>query len=176
MASFAGAAFGVLADARGRQRRRRRRIVGAASLALVLSPVLAYVAVGGTPGGAPAPVFDRVDLNYAWQLRLPAGAATDTFAVTAPADREYRVGIRAPAASALVMTTTIGPGAGWTLATRHDSDCSTIANRTRCLLPFAAGGNPGGTWKVVVRKISAPAAAVRIFFTFNRHVGDYSPS
>jgi hypothetical protein len=177
MTSFAGAAFGVLADARGRQQRRRRRILGVALLALVLSPILAYVVAGGGPRRTSGPVVeDRAALNYAWRLRLAAGPEADRFTITAPADRAYVVAISAPATTAAVMRAHIGPGAGWTLATPSDTSCSTNANHTYCILHFAAGGNPGGTWTIVVRKTSARAATVHIFLRFNRHTGDYTPT
>ena len=107
---------------------------------------------------------------------MPYGRATDTVRISAPAGRAYDVTLTAPAGSAIGLAMYIGPGTGWTLTTRDTTDCRASAGRSVCLLHFAAGGNPGGKWKAVVRKISAPAATVRILVTFNRHIGDYSPT
>jgi len=179
MAAFPSVAFGVLADARARQHRRRRMVIGCTLVVAVLSALVGYEAATGT-GGAPhagAPITeDSAASSHGTSLQLPYRHATDTFRISAPAGRAYDVTLSAPAGSAIAMAMYIGPGTGWTLTTRDTTDCRASAGRTVCLLHFAAGGNPGGTWNAVVRKISVPAATVRIHVTFNRHVGDYSPT
>jgi hypothetical protein len=172
MASRCAATFGVLADARSRQRRRRARLAGAALLAIVLVCVLARATAGSGSGrpGAPAGA-DAATPGRSLDLRLSAGRATRTFRIAAAAGRAYDVSVAAPVASAVVLSMDIGPGAGWTLAARDDAGCSTNAGRTACLAHFAAGGNPGGTWRLVVTKAAGPAADVRIAITFSRGAG-----
>lgn len=78
----------------------------------------------------------------------------------------------APAAAAIVLTMKISAGTGWTLNTLHNPGCHTIAGRTGCVLHFAEGGNPGGTWTAIVHKTSLPAARGRITIVFDR---DHAP-
>jgi hypothetical protein len=167
---------GVIEDARARQRRHRR--VGACLLLVVaLGAVIAYSHSGGggrnpRDGASVARGGPRSDQGAA--LRLPSGRSSTRFTVTAPAAHAYDVTVNAPAASAIVLTMKISPGVGWTVNTLDDASCRTSAGHTACLLHFAEGGNPGGTWTAVVHKISLPPARVRISILFARHAGDFA--
>jgi len=176
MSSYSGLAFGVVADARARQQRRRQRFIVAMLAVALLSAVLGYAAAGGNGPGprAPAPVTESsAPFSRGVTLRLPSGRATETFTISAPPEHAYDVTLTAPAGSAIVVAMAIGPGAGWTLATRNDAACGTSAGRTLCLLHFAAGGNPGGTWTATVRKDSPPAVNARISVVFAPRAGAY---
>lgn len=105
-------------------------------------------------------------------LRLPRGRATETFSISALANRSYDVTLTATASSVIGVTMNAG-FARWTLNSLHGQYCHTSAGRAVCVLHFAAGGNPGGTWTAVVRKTSIPAASVRVSVVFSRCVGDY---
>jgi len=133
----------------------------------ILAATLAHVAAGTGPGRAPTPAT----ANSAWLWRavnvsLPAGRTNHAFTINAPAHHAYDVTLAAPVGSAIVLTMNIATGTGWTITTRHDPGCSTSATGTACVSHFAAGGNPGGTWKAVVRKTSAPAVNVRLTIIF----------
>ncbi len=167
---------GVIEDARSRQRRHRR--VGACLLvAVAFGAVIAsfYGGGGGLPprDGAPVANGGQPSLHGA-SLRLPSGRSTSTFTITAPAAHAYAVTVSAPAASAIVMTMKISRGVGWTVNTLDDPSCHTIAGRTACLLHFAEGGNPGGTWTAIVHKTSLPPARVHIGILFARHAGEFA--
>jgi hypothetical protein len=175
MSSSAGLAFGVVADARARQHRRRQRVIGTMLGVALLSAVLGYAAVGGNGPGprAPGPVTESsARFSRDVTLRLPPGRATETFTISAPAEHAYDATLAAPAGSAIVVAVTIA-GGGWTLATREDAACGTSAGRTLCLLHFAAGGNPGGTWTATVHKYSSPAVDARISVVFAPRAGVY---
>ena len=178
MASSSGVAFGVLADAQTRQHRRRLAI-GRVLLVGLLGALLGYGAAGGGGRGprAPAPVTEGgATVASGLTLPLPPGRASETFAVSAPADRAYDVTLVAPAGSAVVVSMNIAAGAGWTIATRDATSCRMAAGLTLCLLHFAAGGNPGGIWKAVVRKASVPAARARITIVFMPRPSAYQPA
>jgi len=175
MTSYPGLAFGVVADARARRHRRRQRIIAAMLVAAVPSTVLGYAATGGTGPGprAPAPVTESSSpLSRGETIRLPTGRATETFTISAPAQHAYDVTLTAPAGSAIVVAVVFA-GGGWTLGTRNDAACRTRDGRTLCLLHFAAGGNPGGSWTATVRKDSPPAVTARIGLVFARREGTY---
>lgn len=167
---------GVIEDARSRQRRHRR--AGACLLfAVALGAVIASLysgGGGGTPrdGASVAKGGPRSIQGAA--LRLPSGRSTTTFTITAPAARAYDVTVAAPAASAIVLTMKISPGVGWTVNTLDDPSCHTIAGHTACLLHFAEGGNPGGTWTAIVHKTSIPPARAHITILFARHAGEFA--
>jgi len=172
MASLSGVDFGVLVDARARQHRRRRRVIGVLFIAAALSALLGYGA-GGGKGSRPRAAGPLTEaLSRGVTLRLPAGRATEAFMISAPAERAYDVTLTAPAGSRIVVAMNI-PAGGWMFATRKDPGCRPSAGRTICLLHFAAGGNPGGLWRAVVRKDSIPAAMVRISVVFSQCLGDY---
>jgi len=156
MNAFAGVAFGVLADARAR-RRRRRGTIGAAIAFAAVAAALASGTGGHTPNAA---------LTRDLALRVPAGRASETFTIDAPAGLAYDVRLTAPAAARVTLTVQIGAGAGWTAETGDESACSRSSASTTCLLHFAAGGNPGGRWTAVLSKDTAPAAAVEIAIRF----------
>ncbi len=165
---------GVIEDARSRQRRHRR--VGACLLVVVaLGAVIARLYSGGGAGtprsGASIAKGGPLSVRGA-ALRLPSGRSTTTFTITAPAARAYDVTVATPAASAIVLTMKISPGVGWTVNTLDDPSCHTIAGHTACLLHFAAGGNPGGTWTAIVHKTSLPPARAHISILFARHAGE----
>lgn len=167
---------GVIEDARSRQRRHRR--VGACLLVVVaLGMVIASFSSGGggrTPrDGASVANGGRPPAQGA-TLRLPGGHSTTTFTITAPAAHAYDVTMTAPAASAIVLTMKISPGVGWTVNTLDDPSCHTTAGHTACLLHFAEGGNPGGTWTAIVHKNSPPPTRVHISILFAR-TGDSIP-
>ena len=172
MAAFSGVDFGVLADARARQHRRRQRVIGALLIAAALSALLGYGTGGGTGRRSPGPTL-VTEASRGVTLRLPAGRAAETFTISAPAGHAYDVTLTAPEGSRIVVAMNIGLGVGWTLATRADSGCRTAAGRTVCLLHFAAGGNPGGTWTAIVRKASSPAVTARIGVVFMPLAGEY---
>jgi hypothetical protein len=65
------------------------------------------------------------------------------------------------------------PGESWTLNTLNGQGCRTVVRQTGCLLHFAAGGNPGGTWTGIVHKNSVPAALVRISVVLAQHAGEF---
>jgi hypothetical protein len=103
---------------------------------------------------------------------MPRGRATETFSISALAYRTYDVTVTATASSVIGVTMNEG-FARWTLNTLHGQDCHTRAGRAICVLHFAAGGNPGGTWTAVVRKTSIPAASVRVSVVFEPCLGVY---
>lgn len=142
-----------------------------------LSVGLGYIAAGGNGPGhrALAPLTESsTPFSRGVTVRLPAGRATKTFTVSALVGHAYDVTLTAPTGSAIVVAMTIGPGAGWwTLSTRNKAACRTTAGRTLCLLHFAAGGNPGGTWTATVRKDSPPAVNARISVVFAPRAGTY---
>jgi hypothetical protein len=82
--------------------------------------------------------------------------------------------VTAPAASAIVLTMKISPGVGWTVNTVDDPSCHTIAGRSACVLHFAEGGNPGGTWTAILHKTSLPAARAHIRIRFARRAGEFA--
>ena len=166
---------GVIEDARSRQRRHRR--VGACLLVAVASGAVIAALYGGggahiPSGGAPV-ARGRPPSAEGAVLRLPSGRAATTFTITAPVAHAYDVTVAAPAASAIVLTMKISPGAGWTVNTRDDPSCHTATGHTSCLLHFAEGGNPGGTWTAIVNKTSLPPARVHIGIRFARHAGEF---
>src|SRR5579859_6616985 len=86
-------------------------------------------------------------------LTLPRGHATKRFAISALASHTYDVTVTAPASAVFVVTMNTDAGTLSTLDTslNNRQDCHTRAGRALCLLRFAEGGTPGGTWTVVVR-------------------------
>lgn len=167
---------GVIEDARSRQLRYRR--VGACLLVVVaLGAVIASLyggGGGGTPRGGASVAKGGPSSVQGAALRLPSGRSTTTFTITAPAAHAYDVTVAAPAASAIVLTMKISPGVGWTVNTLDDPSCHTIAGHTACLLHFAEGGNPGGTWTAIVHKTSLPPARAQISIVFARHAGEFA--
>lgn len=106
-------------------------------------------------------------------LQMPRGRATAKFSISALASRTYDVTVTATASSVIGVTMNEGIGTRWTLDTLHGQDCHTRAGRAICVLHFAAGGNPGGTWTAVVRKTSIPAASVQVSVVFEPCLGVY---
>jgi hypothetical protein len=102
-------------------------------------------------------------------LELPRGHATKRFAVSALASHTYDVTVTAPATAAVAVTMNTITGTRSTLGTLHDQGCRTTAGQALCVLHFARGDTPGGTWTVVVRKTSIPAARVRVSVVFNKN-------
>lgn len=174
MMSYSGVAFGVLADARARQHRRRRLVIGCALVVAVVGALAGYEAAGNGAGpGAGAPITqDSAAFSHGTSLQLPYGRATDTFRIRAAAGRAYDATLTAPAGSAIAVTIN-GAGIGWTLTTLDTADCRASAGRTVCFLPFAAGGNPGGTWEAVVHKTTLPPVDARFSIIFRQHPGAY---
>jgi hypothetical protein len=169
---------GVIDDARSRQRLHRR--TGAALfLALALMAVV-YLSAGGggRSGGDRPPVsHDGASFIQTSTLRLPRGRTTSTFLVKGIAGHAFDARFDAPVTAAFAVTTNIGPppDLGFptfhTLTDRHD--CRVVAAEVLCVVHFAAGGTPGGTWRWTVAKTSNPAAVVHISVAFNSHTGDY---
>jgi hypothetical protein len=168
----------VIDDARSRQRRHRRAGV-ALFLALALA-LLAYIDSGGggrSGGGRPPVSHGGASFIQTSTLRLGRGRTTSTFLVKGIAGHAFDARFDAPVTAALTVTTNIGPppDLGFptfhTLTDRHD--CRVLAAEVSCVVHFAAGGTPGGTWRWTVTKTSTPAAAVRISAAFNSHLGDY---
>ena len=102
-------------------------------------------------------------------LHLPRGQATRRFAISALASHTYDVTVTAPAQAAVAVTMNTVAGTRSTLDTLHDQGCRTSAGQVLCVLHFAEGGTPGGTWTVVVRKTSIPAARVKVSVVFNKN-------
>jgi hypothetical protein len=102
-------------------------------------------------------------------LHLPQGHTTKRFAIPALASHTYDVTVTAPSTAAVAVTMHTIAGTRSTLGTLHDQGCHTTAGRAVCLLHFAEGGTPGGTWTVVVRKTSIPAARVKVTVVFNKN-------
>jgi hypothetical protein len=102
-------------------------------------------------------------------LRMPRGQATKRFAISALASHSYDVTVTAPATAAVAVTMNEGVGTRWTLDSLHGQGCHTSAGRATCLLHFAAGGNPGGTWTGVVHKTSILAVRVKVSIAFNKN-------
>jgi len=174
MSAFSGAAFGVFADARARCWRRRRRVLETALVLGLLAAGFAYFASGG--GGRRAPEQRFGAARSGTVLRggdlILYGHKGFSFEVHAPAGLAYDVRFTAaPAASRAAVTMRIARGTGWTLSTRDDPQCRTSARRTTCLLHFAAGGNPGGTWWADVRNTGASTATLQLLMTFFKPAG-----
>lgn len=168
MNAFAGAASSVSADSRARRWRRRRLVVGPALVLGLLSAGFAYSGwLGGghrAPGQRAAPAHTGTVLQGADLVLY--GHRAFVWGVHAPAGLAYDVRFIAPAASRAVVTMQIARGVGWRFSTSDDRRCRTSAGRTRCLLHFASGGNPGGTWRADVRNTTASTAALRLRITF----------
>jgi hypothetical protein len=168
---------GVIDDARSRQKRHRR--TGAAVFLAIALAVLVYMNAGGggRSGGDRPPVSHHgASFIQTSTLRLARGRTTSIFLVKGIAGHAFDTRFNAPVTAALTVTTNIGPGSGLgptfhTLTDRHD--CRIAAAQVSCVVHFAAGGTPGGTWRWAVTKTSTPAAAVRISVAFNSHRGDY---
>ena len=168
---------GVIEDARARQQRHRR--AGAALFLAMALTALIYVNAGGggRSGGYRPPVsYDGASFSQTSILRLARGRTTSTFLVKGIAGHAFDARFNAPATAALTVTTNIGPGSGLgptfhTLTDRRD--CRIVAAEVSCVVHFAAGGTPGGTWRWTVTKTSASAAVVHISVAFNPHLGDY---
>jgi hypothetical protein len=160
-------------EARRRQRRRRRGIA-LALLAAALATVL--LQASGPPPKPPRSGARNAASGTARHvsLGLPAGQSTSAFRIAAPVNHAYEVSIVVPARSAIVLTVKIDPGSGWSVDTRRNGDCRATTTTTVCLVPFAAGGNPGGTWTATIRKVSIPPAQVQVAIRFARWAGDYS--
>ncbi len=157
---------------------RRHRRVGACLLVVVgLGMVIASFSSGGggrTPRDGTSVANGGRPSAHAATLRLPGGHSTTTFTITAPAAHAYDVTMTAPAESAIVLTMKISPGVGWTVNTLDDPSCHTTAGHTACLLHFAEGGNPGGTWTAIVHKTSPLPTRVHISVLFARHAGEFA--
>ncbi len=101
-------------------------------------------------------------------MKLPLGRSTRTFRIQAVAAHAYDVTVEAPESAALrIHMNTLG-GTRSVLDTIHGQSCHAHAGHIGCLLHFAAGGTPGGTWTVVITKTSAPPAAVAVSVGFIR--------
>jgi hypothetical protein len=167
----------VIDDARTRQKQHRRTGV-ALFLALALM-ALVYVNAGGggrSGGGRPPVSHHEASFIQTSTLRLARGRTTSTFLVRGIAGHAFDARFDAPVTAAVTVTTNIGSGPGLgptfhTLTDRHD--CRILKAEVLCVVHFAAGGTPGGTWRWTVAKTSTPAAAVRISVAFNSHLGDY---
>jgi hypothetical protein len=168
MNAFAGAALRVSADRRAGRWRRRRLVVGSALVLGLLSTGFAYSAWHG--GGHRAPGQRSAPAHTGTVLRggdlVLYGHRAFVWGVHAPAGLAYDVQFTAPVASRAVVTMQIARGVGWTFSTRDDRRCRTSAGRTTCLLHFASGGNPGGTWRADVRNTTASTADLRLLITF----------
>lgn len=168
---------GVIEDARARQQRHRR--AGAVLFLAIALTALIYLNAGGGGGSG----GDRPPVSHAGApfiqtsiLRLARGRTTSTFLVKGIAGHAFDARFNAPATAALTVTANIGPGSGLgptfhTLTDRRD--CRIVAAEASCVVHFAAGGTPGGTWRWTVMKTSVPAAVVHISVAFNSHLGDY---
>lgn len=168
---------GVIDDARSRQMRHRR--TGAALfLAIALGALIYLNAGGGGRSGGDRPPVSHAGAPFIQTstLRLARGRTTSTFLVKGIAGHAFDARFDAPATAALTVTTNIGPGSGLgpTFHTLTDrGDCRVVAGEVSCVVHFAAGGTPGGTWRWTVIKTSTPAAVVHISVAFNSHLGDY---
>ena len=163
-----GAVLGVISDARNRQR--RWRLIGAAVALLVAAALGAVLAsLGGGQHRAPGQRSDAAHSGTVLQggNLVLYGHKDFTWAVHAPARFAYDVRFTAaPAASRAVVTMQIAGGSGWSFSTRDHPACRTSAGRTVCLLHFAGGGNPGGTWRADVRNTTASTGTFHLLITF----------
>jgi hypothetical protein len=168
MNALAGTTLGVFAEARVRYWRRSRVVMGLALALGLLATGITYSVSGGGAHRAPGQRFGTAQTGRVMQggdLVL-YGHRAFQFEVHAPAGLAYDVRFTAPAASRAAVTMHIARGTGWTFSTRDDPPCRTSAGRTRCLLHFAGGGNPGGIWWADVRNTSASTATLRLLITF----------
>jgi len=138
---------------------RARTLAAAAGLGCMCAFAATSLAATPVPVG-------RVQ-SATWQL--PRGQATKRFGISALASHPYDVTVTAPDTSAVAVTMNTNAGTRSTLVTLHDPGCRTTAGRAVCLLHFAEGGTPGGTWTVIVRKTSTPAARVKVSVVFNKN-------
>jgi len=168
---------GVIQDARARRRRHRRAGAAIALAIALIGPAFVNAGGGNGAGGSRAPIqTGGASFAQGASMRLPRGRTTFTFLVHGIAGHAFDARFQAPEAAAIAVTTNIGPGAGLgpTFHTLTDrQDCRTVSAQTSCVVHFAAGGVPGGTWRWTVTKTSIAAAKIHISVTFNRHLGDY---
>ena len=168
VSAFAGVALRVSSNRRSGRGRRRGLVVGSALVLGLLSAGIAYSVWHGGGHGAPgqrAAATHTVAVLRGADLGL-YGHRTFVWGVHAPAGLAYEVQLTAPAASRVVVTMQTARGVGWTFSTRDDRRCRTSAGSTRCVLHFAGGSNPGGTWRAEVRNTTASTAALRLLITF----------
>lgn len=143
---------------------------------VVSAAVIGLVGRGGgnDAGSGKAPVANGgAALVHGLTVRLPRGRSATTFTLTAPARRAYDLRMVVPAGPAIVVTMKISPGVGWTVKSSTTPGCHTSGRHAECLLHFAEGGNPGGTWIGTVHKTEAPATLVHLNITFASHAGEY---
>jgi hypothetical protein len=175
MSSGALAAFGVLDDARARQRRRQRRLrycaVGAALIAAGL------ISIVSTPGGGKSRGPGTTTISSVAQrpigkgatFRLPRGHAEASFSVNEPAGLILLAQISVPTgARAFMNATTVGGAVRVTTwgAVGLSLACSTHGGTDVCKqlmepCPFGAA-----VWRLRVVKLSGPAGLVRVKLGF----------
>ena len=103
-------------------------------------------------------------------LHLARGRSTAHFVITAVPHDTWDVRISAPASADFEVEALKSDGERLSLLeTTHEREaCAITGTRSHCFLRFAIGANQtAGTWTVIARKRTEPAAAVRIGITFN---------
>lgn len=104
-------------------------------------------------------------------LRLARGRSRARFEITAVPHDTWDVRISAPASADFEVDGLKSDGERLSLLeTTHQREaCATTGTRLNCFQRFAVGANQApGTWTVIARKRTEPAAAVRIGVTFDR--------
>jgi hypothetical protein len=155
-------------DARTRRRVRHRCFISTVAFGLVALTVLCAETGGSALGVAPAryTVPQRGALTRGRTAVFPVGRARLMFLIVAPAERAYDVKLVAPASSVVTIAVHLAPGTKWALSTGDRQACRRLSARTTCVWHFAAGGNPGGTWRAVVEKDTFAKATVAFAVVF----------
>ena len=104
-------------------------------------------------------------------LRFAPGRSTARFVITAVPHDTWDAGITAPASADFEVDALKSDGESLhLLETTHQREaCAISGTRSHCFLRFAIGANhTPGTWTVIAKKRTGPAATIRVQITFYR--------
>jgi len=123
------------------------------------------------PGRTPASLESLVGRSQEAVLRFARGRSTARFVITAVPRHgwDVRVGGLASADVEVDALKSDGEGLHLLQTTHQQGACAITGARSHCFLRFAVGANQTpGTWTVIAKKRSGPAAAMRVQITFYR--------
>ena len=172
------AAFGVLDDARARQRRRQRRLgCGAVAAAMIAAGLISIVSTSGS-GKSREPRTTTISsvaqrpIGKGADFPLPRGRAEASFSVNEPGGLIVLAQISVPTGARAFMNATTVEGAvrvtTWGAGPGQSLTCTAHAGTDVCTqlmeqCPFGAA-----VWRLHVVKLSGPAGLVRVKLGFKR--------
>jgi hypothetical protein len=159
--------FGVIRQARGRQRRRYLLVAAGGSVAIAAAAIAVWSTGGGQPAGESNQVASLSATPVVRHLRSGRGATT--FRLREPAGVVLLARISSPRGVRAFVNATIPGVAGVRFGTGHSPgplslSCAVHGTRTVCTQAVQWCPMPKATWRFHIAKSAGPAGDLRVDF------------